>query len=375
MTTVYDIAESPSIDGFVYDVKILYQLHGHRFENFSDLCAQTLDETTMGPYKQAVNVLHGHFQSYIECGIDMSRYAVSELVPANTLSAFKDEKAHLTERLLSRFHDEPVLAFYEQFFERVRCLHEVGKHLGLKFNFVGSKTGRLSFKRSTFNPYTLPKQKRDCIVARPSHHLCQFDLKASQPRMAIFSTDDYAFRDRVKEIQDIYSLFEGDREHNKIGLLRWMFSDQSIDTQYARVCAPITKLKRRICEDAYRDGCLCNRFHRPLRFTDEAPNVIFQRYVSSTEADALYELVQVVHERLKGTRSRVLLPFFDAILCEFHDDERHLAGTIQELIENHFADHVFFARLPVEVKVGPDYAHMESQHGIHDKLQRTTENH
>ncbi len=362
MSFVYDIAEVPDLSQFCYDVKILYQLKGYKVHSLSDLCNSFLSPEQVEPYYRSCHKLRAHIQSYLECGIALHDYEMHQVIPKSVLENVGKEKQRVIGKLFHRFPDERVIAFYEQFFPKLQCLHRVGRNMGLKFNFVGSKTGRLGFKRNTFNPYVLPREQRDRIEARPGHKIFQYDLKSSQPRIAIFSTCDDSFKERFLNTDDIYSVFPGDRESNKVSFLRWMYSSNyTSDEQFATLARPIKELRANVFDVSTHGQVIYNRFGRPLYFSDDEkqyPHIVFQRFISSTEADALYEIVGSIEKELQGTSSRILFPFYDAIICEIADEDTHLPDRIRNLIENHYMDHIFYCRFPVEMKSGHDMGHL-----------------
>lgn len=359
---VYDVMELGSLDNFVYDVKVLYQLRGDKFNTFSELCSSYLSADTMLPYIQLRNRIRAHLRSYIECGIAISNRTLEELTPKHILVSINEEKDNLTQLLFDRFNGEDVFGFYETFFPKLQALHQISSNLDLKFNFVGTKNGRLSFKRNTFNPYVLPKTRRDCIAARPGYKIWQFDIKSSQPRMAIFSTTDSNFKEKFRTIDDVYSIFPGDRQRNKVCFLRWMYGNgtgfPALDEQFERLAHPVKLLRQVIYEDVRSGGTVFNRFSRPLYFGHEPENVVFQNYITSTEADALFEIVHKMHQFLKGTHSRILFPFYDAVICEIAEGEPRLPGQLKNLIQTIYSDHVFFCNFPVEAKSGYNFAEL-----------------
>jgi hypothetical protein len=357
MSFVYDIAEIPNLSQFVYDVKILYQLKGYKVKSLNDLCA-FLDSSETEAYHRACQKLKSHIRSYCECGISIQDHQVQEVIPQGVLDTLSQEKQRVVARLFSRFPDEQVIFFYERFFPKLQCLHKISRNLGLKFNFVGTKTGRLSFKSNTFNPYVLPRDKRSCIKARPGYKIYQYDLKSSQPRIAIFSTDDNTFRRRFEDTDDIYSVFPGDREANKLSFLRWMYSaNYAADERFGKLARPIKTLREVVFGDSlHHHNVVYNRFGRPLFFSgDEPDNVVFQNWITSTEADALYEILFNMQKKMAHTQSRILFPFYDAIICEIADEEKDMPLTLKQTIEENYLDHVFYCKFPVEMKSGANF--------------------
>lgn len=354
---VYDISTLDNLSSFCYDVKILYQLKGDKVKSFTDLCHACLASWEAEDYHRSCQKIKAQLRSYCQCGISVEEFFMQELMPKGVLERMELEKQKLVDRLFYRFSNEQIIAFYERFFTKLQCLHRISKNLNLKFNFVGTKTGRLSFQHNTFNPYVLPKEKRDCIRARAGYKIYEFDLKSSQPRIAIFSTFDDRFKADFDH-EDIYSIFAGNRDDNKISFLRWMYSSSyAADDRFGKVASPIKELRTRVFEQSL-NGCVRNQFGRPLFFAGEPDNIVFQNFIASTEADSLYEIVCAMQSVLDNTQSRILFPFYDAIICEIKDDEVHIAERLKEVIENNYVDHIFFCKFPVEVKCGQDFGHM-----------------
>jgi hypothetical protein len=352
---VYDISEISDLPEFVYDVKILYQLSGLKVESFSSLCNDFLDEYETEAYGRLCKRAKAHLRSYAECGIPIQK----EFIPAPIQESIVNERSALTDLLFKRFSHDRIISFYENAFSKIKALHAIGRGAGLKFNFVGSRTGRLSFKKKTFNPYTLSKEKRSCIKARPGYKIWEFDLKSCQPRIAIACTYDYDLRQNYLT-DDIYAAFKGERKDIKLKFLHWLYSSNpSQFPEFETAFKPIKDLR----ENVYRMACereVLNFFARPLYFPkDVQPNAVFQNYITSNEADALLGITEKTYNLLKETQSRILFPFYDALVCEISEDESDLPGKVKKLIENSYVQDVFYCVFPVETKKGDDYAHLE----------------
>ncbi len=352
---VYDISEISDLPEFVYDVKILYQLAGLKVESFSGLCNDFLDQYETEAYSRLCKRAKAHLRSYVECGIPIQK----DFIPEPIQKSIVNEREALTDLLFKRFSYDNIISFYEGSFNKIKALHAIGRNAGLKFNFVGSRTGRLAFKKKTFNPYTLPKEKRNCIKARPGYKIWEFDLKSCQPRIAIACTFDMDFRDDFLS-HDIYSCFKGNRNEVKLRFLHWLFSSNpSHFPEFEMECRPISELRNKIFELACKQN-ITNLFGRPLYFSDDAqPHTIFQNYITSNEADALLGMTEKVYKLLQNTQSRVLFPFYDALICEISEEEKELPQKIKRLMEDAYRAETFRCVFPVETKKGDDYAHLE----------------
>jgi hypothetical protein len=238
------------------DVKVLYELWGHDFNNLIELGQSILGRERLEKYVRLSSQVKAHLNSYKQAGIEDNKFPTNQLLPEDLLHDLYRERACLIVELFSLLRPEQE-AFYEKsFYGIMNTLYEiaenpldinlksieddhshyaynirkntVGSKAKLHFKPVGAKTGRLGFKKGTLNVYTLPRDLRRCIVAPDGYKLVQFDFKSFQPRLAIFCTDDEEFKDVFREVEDIYSLFPGDREENKISFLAWMFAKHHI---------------------------------------------------------------------------------------------------------------------------------------------------
>jgi len=374
---------------FLWDVKVMYQLLGYSFHNLMDLGAQVFNAERMQKYQELSSCIKAHLNSYRVVKIDHSKFLHTDLLPANLVESFYRERSAIVLELYKEFvenaDNDDVQSFYRStMYKSVVALHtisqepvaidlesisDVTSHYAeavrrhtkdgeafLKFNAVGAKTGRLSFKKGTINLYSLPRSLRKCVVAPKHHTIVQFDFKSFQPRLAIFSTGDAEFKKRFKDVDDIYSIFPGDREKNKIGFLAWMFS-QKRNEMFEQEALPIYDMRNKLYLQAKNDEKVTNIFGRVLRWRGEEKNVVFQNYITSVEVDAILGLVRLMVTALASKRSRVLFPFHDAVICLIHDDEAHLIEKLKVFMEEYYT--VLLGRLPVGVKVGTNFGDLK----------------
>lgn len=369
---------------FFYDVRVLYALKGYKFNSLIDLSREIFGYEYIQKYVEISEKIKAHFNSYMLAKIDVSKYSEDQYLPEGVLQTLYKERACVIVDLLERFEKEgnvDILKFYDDvMLKTIKALHSIGKqpininlnaldgifnyHVDvikkntingkalLKFNAVGAKTGRLSCRKGSINIYSLPKDLRNCIEASENYFIAQFDFKSLHPRIAIFSTENNDFKNKFANIDDIYSVFPGDRDKNKISFLAWMYSD-SKNTLFEKEAFAICELRNKLYRDSQR-GKIINKFGRVLNCEGEQKKVVFQNYITSVEVDVILGLVRLINGALKNRKSRILFPFHDAIVCEIHDDEEKIVKNIKDCMEVHYKK-MFGSAFPVEVKIGKNF--------------------
>ena len=373
---------------FLYDIKVIYELAGYSFRNLIDLGKQVLGENRLAYYEDLSSRMNAHMRSYRAAKIDTKRYDRKQLLPQDLFEKLYLERSAVITELFKEFDEEAVLEFYDTMFKNVRVLYDISKDpinidlaavedisnhhissvkkwsvdnkLYLKFNAVGAKTGRLSFKKSTVNIYGMPKPVRKCIVPKEGYSIVQFDFKSFQPRLAIFSTKDEEFKDRFKDIEDIYSIFPGDRAKNKLAFIAWMFSNMRNEL-FGEEAKPIQEMRDELYREAISTGKLVNDFGRVLHFHHEKKNAVYQNYITSLEVDVILTLVRWINPVLSNRKSRILFPFHDSIVFEIHEKERELIPAIKNFMETLHRNQLG-TLLPVDVQEGRSFGEMNGVH-------------
>lgn len=375
---------------FVWDIKTLSELRGYRFKSFIQLAKKILGDEKVTTYLDLSDKVHAFMRSYEVVKINFQKFDNNLVFPENLLGDLYKERATLTLDLFNQFKlDLDLLSFYKDHFNQIeRKLFQIQKpiqidtqllknvktyhvntfksnldnngQIRLHFKPVGQKTGRLSFESKTVNMYVLPKEVRNLIKAKKNHKIVQMDFKSFQPRLAIAATNNEKFKSTFEGVEDIYSVFPGDREENKLKFLIWMFHPAMHNELFSEVAAPIVDLKNEVFEKSARDGKIKNPFGRTLYYTGEEKHVIFQNYITSLEADAVLRIFDWLFDFLKDTKSRILFPFHDAIVMEMHDDDirRGLNNSVANGMEDFYLDEIFRTRFPVEQKSGDNFGEL-----------------
>jgi hypothetical protein len=369
---------------FLWDVKILYELLGHKTETLIALGTEIFSAGRMQKYVGLSTQVKAHLNSYRQAGIDAGAYDTLKLLPQDLIYDLYLERAEIIKDLFLRLTVDEK-SFYVSFYKSVEVLRDISKEslnidleaieddisvqaqavrrsirqgkTRVQFNAVGAKTGRLGLRKNSLNIYNMPRHLRKCILPSPGHTLVEVDFKSFQPRLAIALTDNDEFIDRFREVDDIYSVFPGDRSKNKIAFLAWMYAKRKVGHQiFDEHAAPVWELRNALAKRGREQGVLETRWGRRLYFSEGDPkHVIFQNYVTATEVDCILQLTQ----KLVGMGIKVLFPYHDAVVCEVANEDLHVIQQIREQSEKLLYD-LFSVRFPVGVNTGNNYGNMNA---------------
>jgi hypothetical protein len=370
-----------------HDVKIIYELKGYKFENLVELGNLILGEAELIKYNKLAAKIKAHLTSYKFSKISIASHPENQLFPIDLLKEFYSEKTRIIMELYKRYyneHSEELDTFYGSLYKYAYILHNISKsplnidlesikdetgHFAksirdntsngearLYFHIVGAKTGRLAFKKGTINVYGLPRGIRRCIVAPSEYRIVEFDFKSVQPRLAIMATNDGQFKDRFRNVRDIYSIFPGDRQKNKIDFLTWMYGNVK-NEMFEKEASAIGEHRNQLYIRARNEGKIINKFGRILYWQDEEKNVVYQNFITSHEIDAIMLVMKDVYNLLKQKKSRIIFPFHDSLVCLIHKNEVNFIEQIKNLMEETLKLQ-FDSLFPVEIKSGKNYGEM-----------------
>ena len=292
----YDFLNLKNFDGFAYDVKVIHKLLGHKFLNFEELISLFCDKEKIDIYIGLRNCIAANIKSYKIAKIDISKFGICETISEDLVKRFYSIRLSLIQDLYTKAYSnnnfDSVMCFYEHFFRFMKTIKKVQErpiriklenildktnnwfnfieehtregYAKLDFDIVGTKNGRLAHKKKTFNIFTLPKEFRKAIVADEDCVICHIDYVAFQPRIAIFLSDNKSLKEKVEQIDDLYSIFEGARDENKIALISWMYSGNAQNEQFNNKLSAILQLRQTIYSEALKHGSVKNIHERPL---------------------------------------------------------------------------------------------------------------
>lgn len=354
---------------YIIDLQSIFGLVGSRSDLIEDLF---LEEKTS--YFENKNRINAHLKSYSVSQIELSGYSLDKIIPKKLFDELYTSKLVLIQKLVDKISSNiMVLDFYKKSFELIKNIQMISektiyieeekcRKLHLYFHIFGSKNSRLSIRKNSFNIYNLNKQKRNILVAPEDHFIVQFDFKSFQPRLAIALFGDQELKKQIKNKEDLYSYFPGNREDIKIAFLAWMFSNRK-NSMFEEMAGSIHSSKKDLHIQS-KTGVVKNCFGRPLFFTDEEEHVVFQHYICSVEADTILNLTSELMSLTFGWKSHIIFPFHDAITLYVHKDEKNYIRFIKQYMENYLSSsQQFQIGFPVEVKIGKNFMDMETYNG------------
>lgn len=333
--------------------------------NRADTIEELFSPQTSIRFMAAKGRVNSHIRSYSVCNIPTSSFSIEDLIPIDILQEYYKQKLLCIKNyILGHLQNEDVVNFYLSRFEQIKSIIRLsnnaiivdGKKSKIGYQIFGSKNSRLSIKKTSFNVFNIPKDKRNSVKSPEGFTLCQFDFKSFQPRLALSIFGDEDTKKQLRENDDIYSLFEGDREDNKLELISWMFSNRKNDKFDTKL--NFIKKARKILHTESESGMVFNFFDRPLFFNEEDDNVVFQNYICSVEADCIISLIHAAQEELQGLKSYLAFPFHDCLIFCISDDEidkiNHLKGFMEKYLYSSFD-----VNFPVSVKVAKSFGSMQ----------------
>ena len=374
---------------FIYDVKILYGLLGHKFDKLIDLMKQLPFDDDVEKYIEMSDKIKYHINSYKNTRIDISKFENEVLFPEGALEELYRQRSLLLVKSFNLIQDKDLINYYENYFYKfLPVIHSMNQNLveinldnfnnkdftipdfvkkntkenkaKVQINPIGAKTGRMTCKKDSFNFYNINKSIRNIIQASNDSVFLQIDYKSFQPRLAIFSTNDEQFKNKFGNIDDIYSVFSGDRKRNKLAFLAWMYSNNSSE-RFSKEAYPIEKLKLETFKQARKENKIKNVFGRVLYFDDNTEeHVIFQNYITSLEVDFMISVCVELFNFLKEYKTKILFPFHDSIIFELNKNESHLVDSIGNIMINFFEKRTFFTKFPIDVKIGDNLGDMKN---------------
>jgi len=358
----------------IYDVKSLYELDlTQRFENLIQLSEHVLGEQKTRKYKELSNKIKSHIKSYKITKIDITSFDIQDLFPENLGNKLYEERAKLIYELYNNFNNKDIVNFYDNFFfKQLKTLNKVknnkietiGKgELNLEFSPSGSRNGRIGFKKKCINIYNLPKNKRNFIIASEKSSIVSFDFVSFQPRISIYLSGDKELKNKINNLEDIYSLFSGQREKRKIELISWMFSNYS-HYEFDNILKPIRDYRKKIFDISKECGSINNLYGRQIKHNNEEENVFFHNFIASTETDMMFSIMTWLNDYLENNKdieAKNLFPFYDSLVMEISDSDMELIYFIKDKMETFYKDifnneDVFF---PVNIKIGSNFADLE----------------
>lgn len=325
-----------------YDLKILF-----------DLSNKQLD---LSEFDKKIDA---QLKSYQVAGIDISRFELNQLFPNKQLwlDVYEQKQKKMFE-LFQEIKDPDVLNFYEKLRPFIEMLNKINNQVLLtdlkpnkiSFNVTGSKDGRLTIKKGFLNIFNIAKEERYHIKCDPEFRFVQCDYRSFQPRLAIFLSENEEFKRRFADMKDIYGTI--DRDKQKLKFFQIMYGVESSDQLELK---PIFELRQRIFKDICSNNKIVSPFGRPICNNNDPEHVIFRNFITTCEADFIFQVAVKLDQMLTGKKSKIKWLFHDSIMFEIHKEETFLLKQIKNIMEN---DSIFNTVFPIKVQIGKDFGNL-----------------
>jgi len=116
---VVKLMEMFGVHIFAYDLKILYELQGIKFESFDDLCKKVLGEESTHKLNFYSDKMRAHLESYRQTKIDIRELDILSVIPEDTICDFYSERSFLMQKLWDNIQDPDFFRFYESFYPAI----------------------------------------------------------------------------------------------------------------------------------------------------------------------------------------------------------------------------------------------------------------
>jgi hypothetical protein len=330
-----------------------------------DLVEELFDEQDSTKLLACKEKIAAHIKSYASCKINVSDFRIEELIPQELLDEYYTEKLVCIKKYIEQQENNIYIEpFYRISYDEIKAVLKLHKSLVLfddkkikfRYNIFGSKNSRLSMRKNSVNIFNLHKDKRQSLQAPEGYTFCQVDFKNFQPRLALSIFGDEEIKQQLRDNRDLYTIFEGDREANKIELISWMFSNRKND-KFETKLECIKEARRKLHLES-KSGVVLNDFGRPLFFSGEEDNVVFQNYICSVEADCILSLILESQSVLQDKKTYLAFPFHDCLVFCVSDEEINEINDLKYLSETYLYKR-FGLNFPVSVKVGKNFGSLQ----------------
>lgn len=323
-------------------------------------------------WEQIYSRLKAFYRATNQAKLDLNIHCFYDMVPRNFLIEFCEIKNKISRYVLDT-HDKP--ANYDFLADLQRVTTDISQRkLSLNFNNLrdlahqplirklmkndryhrqyikynpfGTKTGRLSSRRSSFPILTMNKSLRK-IVEPNNDWFVEFDYNAMELRVMLGLCGTPQPQEDIHE-WNIKNLFEDieTREAAKKKMFAWLYNPTAQDSQLSKIYNRNQILKEhwtgQQVETIYNRIIEADRHH--------ALNYIIQ----STAADLFLRQMIKLWEKLEGKDSYVAFCLHDSVVLDFSEkDMRNLVELKKMFADTQFGDFL------VNVSAGKNFGEMK----------------
>ncbi len=309
--------------------------------------------------------------------VNTSSGCVWDMIPPKVLKEFCEVKNQITDYILNNFdkpsnynhmlavsillqdiknhrlnidvsaldQEDPIaIKFKEQVLSKSRCID---------YDQFGTKTGRLSTRRSSFPMLTMNKKYRQ-ILKPKNHAFYEVDFNGAEIRVLL------GLLGHPQPVGDIHTwnvenVFDNSlsRDEAKTAFFAWLYGSKD----------PKIRKHSKMLEQFYDKGSLLDKYwDRKTIRTDYGRTIKADEHhalnfiVQSSAADLCLEKAALINKLLKDRASNSHLAFVvhDSIVIDFDMRDRHLLSEIKEIMSN-----TRWGKFEINTSVGRDYGSMK----------------
>ncbi len=240
--------------------------------------------------------------------------------------------------------DPIAIKFKEQVLSKAKCVD---------YDQFGTKTGRLSTRRSSFPMLTMNKKYRQ--ILRPKNHaFYEVDFNGAEIRVLL------GLLGHEQPVGDIHTwnvenVFDNNlsRDEAKTAFFAWLYGSRD----------PKIRKHSKMLEQFYdKDSLLDKYWDRKTVMTDYGKTIKADEHhalnfiIQSTAADLCLEKAALINKLLKDEASSSHLAFVvhDSIVIDFDMQDRHLLPKIKEIMSN-----TRWGKFEINTSIGRNYGDMK----------------
>ena len=312
---------------------------------YDSVCPSYLKESWTKSYSRMSSIM----KTVIDAKCDLENTCVYDYVPHNFLVNFLSAKgaiiSHVFENLKKPNHYEILKKAHILTEEINSNLNIFGQSRGrTNYSIFGTKTGRLSNKKSDIPILTMKREDRSML--KPSNDLfVEFDFNAAELRtlLALSGQNQPQIDIHNWNIQQVDSSLS--RDEIKKRIFAWLYNPEARDSVLERL------YNRDWVKDNYWNGkTVRTPFLRKVETDDRrALNYIVQ----STSSDICIEQAFRLRNIFQNKRTKICYLLHDSVILDFAKEDKHLFLEARDI----FAD-TRFGKYVVNSAIGKNFGEM-----------------
>lgn len=336
-------------------------------KTLSDVCPESQKHN----WNRLTQRLLAYFRSFATAGVSLDEHCFYKLVPERFLLEFFDAKNEITKHV---FETQTKPANYDFLVELSRVVAEISQnnlfldrnvlkpqlaskrardfwkkietHNKIQYNIFGTKTGRLTTKKSSFPILTLDSSYRSVIKPK-NDWLVELDFNAAELRTVLGLSGVEQPTEDIHEwnIENVFKK-KMTREQAKKRVFAWLYNPAAKDSDLAKIYNRDSVLQK------YYNGEQVVTFCDRVIPSDDyhALNYIVQ----STTSDLFLRRMCEVHKFLENKNSNILFSVHDSLVLDVtHEERKHLKEIVQIFANTELG------KFRVNVQAGRDFGNMQ----------------